>query len=203
MKRLKLKAFLIDHYDSFTYNLARYFNELDVDVDVCLYDSLDLNDFCCSDYDMVILSPGPRHPREIEPTLNFILHYYQSLPILGVCLGHQALAYAFGGAVMPAKNILHGKISTIKHTGDLLFNHIPQVLTVTRYHSLLVNKDSLPQDFQILAQANGEVMSIKHTKYPLYGLQYHPEAYLTQYGHQVLKNFIHLAKAKGFYNVEP
>lgn len=193
MKLLKCKALVIDHYDSFSYNLSRYFVEIGVEVDLIQYDSPRLQAIKVDTYNFTVLSPGPRHPRDIKQTIDYIRERYKSMPMLGVCLGHQSLAYAFGGEVIKAKQVLHGKLSTARHRNDALFNAIPKKFTVTRYHSLVVCKDTLPTDFIVVAEAENEIMSIKHRKYPLYGLQYHPEAFLTEYGHQVLKNFVSLA----------
>ncbi len=188
-----MKALVLDHYDSFTYNLVRYLNELNIHTTTAQYDQVSIDKINALSPNFLLISPGPRHPQNINNTINIIQHYKDKLPIIGICLGHQAIAYAFGGKIERAQHILHGKCSLVSHDGDLLFNQIPKTFEVTRYHSLLVSNTTLPSCLKTIALANREIMALKHRELPIYGLQYHPEAHLTQFGHQVLQNFIKVA----------
>ena len=182
---------IIDNYDSFTYNLAQYIGEIDPDIKVYKNDSLSIDEIITLDPKHIIISPGPGRPEDAGISVEIIKNLKGQIPILGICLGHQAIGYAFGAAVINADDIFHGKVSNIFHDNDNLFRKIPSPFTATRYHSLIIKEASLSNDFNIIARtSNNLVMGIKHVKYPLYGLQFHPESILTDYGFQIIKNFL-------------
>lgn len=182
---------IIDNYDSFTYNLAQYIGEIDPDIKVYKNDSLSIDEIITLDPKHIIISPGPGRPEDAGISVEIIKNLKGRIPILGICLGHQAIGYAFGAAVINADDIFHGKVSNIFHDNDNLFRNIPSPFTATRYHSLIIKEASLSNDFNIIARtSNNLVMGIKHVKYPLYGLQFHPESILTDYGFQIIKNFL-------------
>ncbi|MDV6327636.1 aminodeoxychorismate/anthranilate synthase component II [Idiomarina sp. Sol25] len=186
---------LIDNFDSFTHNLARYFRELGVDVSVFRNNELTLTDIEQLEPQALVVSPGPCTPNESGISLAAIEHFHTKLPILGVCLGHQALAQVFGASVVRAENVMHGKTSVIRHSGERLFRQLNNPLEVTRYHSLVVSPESLSTDFIIDADTlskNGqfEIMSIRHRNLPLFGVQFHPESVMTAQGHSLLANFL-------------
>jgi len=191
------KLLIIDNYDSFTYTIQNYFLHLGAAVDVIRNDDDVLLSLNMSNYTHVVLSPGPGGPDETGYTFKFIKMYYQYIPILGVCLGHQAIAKVFGGRVIHAPKVMHGKLSEIFHTTQGLFHSIKTPsFKVTRYHSLVVDENSLPIDFEIHAWAYDEnnkvIMAYKHKSLPLYGIQYHPEAILTEHGYTIFQNFLHV-----------
>ncbi|MGL6002809.1 MAG: aminodeoxychorismate synthase component II [Plesiomonas sp.] len=186
---------LIDNYDSFTYNLYQYFCELGVEVCVRRNDSLTLADIEQLAPRHLVISPGPRTPNEAGISLAAIRHFADRLPILGVCLGHQAMAQAFGADVVRARQVMHGKVSAIRHTGQGVFEGLNNPLKVTRYHSLVVDHTSLPAEFEITAWSEregqfDEIMGIRHRTLPLHGVQFHPESILSEQGHALLANFI-------------
>ncbi|KTD82823.1 anthranilate synthase component II [Legionella waltersii] len=181
---------LIDNYDSFTYNLVQYFQILQQSVEVFENDQIDIETITSLKPDYLVISPGPNSPTEAGISLDVIHSFHQTIPILGICLGHQCLAHAFGGQVVPASEIIHGKTSSIRHNYQRLFKGIPNYFNATRYHSLAVDTASLPQCFSIDAWANETVMAISHRQYPLFGLQFHPEAILSEHGMTLLKNFL-------------
>ncbi len=182
---------IIDNYDSFTYNLVQYFQELGEEVLVRRNDAVDLDGIRALAPARLVISPGPCSPNEAGISLAAIQAFAGELPILGVCLGHQALAQSFGGQVVGAEQVMHGKTSAIRHSGQGVFRGLPDPLTVTRYHSLLVERQSLPDCFEITAWTEqGEIMGLRHKTLPLEGVQFHPEAILTQAGHQLLGNFL-------------
>ncbi|PWC11661.1 anthranilate/aminodeoxychorismate synthase component II [Brenneria roseae subsp. americana] len=186
---------LIDNYDSFTYNLYQYFCELGADVLVKRNDELKLADIEQLGPDRLVISPGPCTPDEAGISLAVIRHFADKLPILGVCLGHQALGQAFGARVVRARQVMHGKTSLITHNKTGVFSGLSQPLTVTRYHSLVIEADSLPDCFEVTAwsECDGErdeIMGIRHRALPLEGVQFHPESILSQQGHQFLDNFL-------------
>ena len=188
---------LIDNYDSFTYNLVQYFSELGEQVLVRRNDEISLTQIAAIRPSYLVISPGPCSPDQAGISLAAIQHFAGQIPILGVCLGHQAIAQAFGAKVVRAKTVMHGKNSLIKHRDQGLFNGLNNPLSVTRYHSLVVDKESVPDDFSIDAwtEADGsEIMALSHKKLPVYGVQFHPEAILTEQGHQLLQNFLTLCK---------
>lgn len=186
---------LIDNYDSFTYNLYQYFCELGADVLVKRNDQLSLTDIEQLAPSHLVISPGPCTPDDAGISLAALTHFAQKLPILGVCLGHQAMAQAFGGRVVRARKAVHGKTSSIRHNGESVFRGLNNPLTVTRYHSLIVTPESLPDCFTLTAwtERDGhpdEIMGIAHKQLPLHGVQFHPESILSEQGHQLLDNFL-------------
>lgn len=187
---------LIDNYDSFTWNLVQYFAELGQQVVVKRHDEIDLAGIAALKPDHLVISPGPCSPNEAGISLAAITEFAGKLPILGVCLGHQALAQAFGGNIIRARQVVHGKNSLIRHDNSSVFCGLNNPLSVTRYHSLVVEKHSLPADFRLTAwteTADGavdEIMGIAHRTLPLHGVQFHPEAILSEQGHQLLANFL-------------
>ncbi|MEY4475088.1 MAG: hypothetical protein RL248_855 [Pseudomonadota bacterium] len=186
---------LIDNYDSFTYNLYQYFCELGAKVVVKRNDELQLNDIKGLAPTHLVISPGPCTPNEAGISLTAIRYFADKLPILGVCLGHQALGQAFGARVERARQVMHGKTSAIRHCGQGVFRGVKQPLTVTRYHSLVIAANSLPECFELTAwtEQDGvmdEIMGIRHRTLPLEGVQFHPESILSEQGHQLLDNFL-------------
>lgn len=182
---------LIDNYDSFTHNLAQYFQQLNQDVRVVRNDAITLAEVEALNPDHIVLSPGPGRPEQAGITLDVIAHCQGRIPLLGVCLGHQAIVQHFGGKVVHAKAVMHGKTSLITHDNSMLFRDLPSTMTVTRYHSLVAERDSLPRCLRITAEtADGEIMGIAHESLPLYGVQFHPESILTEHGLALLKNFV-------------
>lgn len=186
---------LIDNYDSFTYNLYQYFCELGTEVMVKRNDELQLTDIEQLAPSHVVISPGPCTPNEAGISLAVIRHFADKLPILGVCLGHQALGQAFGARVVRARQVMHGKTSAICHSGQGVFRGLNQPLTVTRYHSLVIATDSLPGRFELTAWTErggemDEIMGIRHRTLPLEGVQFHPESIFSEQGHQLLDNFL-------------
>lgn len=188
---------IIDNYDSFTFNLAHYFKELDCDVLVKRNDQISLNEIKQLAPTHLVISPGPSTPNNAGITLDAIKTFAGILPILGVCLGHQAIAQVFGGKIKHAHKVIHGKTSLIQHNNNsCLFNDIPQQFVATRYHSLIVDKDTIPACLQVVATSciNGtgpsEIMALAHKKLPIYSVQFHPESIKTEHGHQLLHNFL-------------
>lgn len=183
---------LIDNYDSFTYNLFQYFGELGEEITVIRNDQLTIEDIQRLNPEAIILSPGPGRPENAGICVEVIRSYYQSIPILGICLGHQAIGYAFGATIERAGNIMHGKTSTVEHSCTELFAELPQHLEVMRYHSLVINPQTLPEELIVtgVATSDDEVMAIKHKQYPVFGLQFHPESVGTIDGKQMLANFL-------------
>ncbi len=181
---------IIDNYDSFTYNLVQYFQCLGQQVVVYAHDRIDIPLVYELNPDYLVISPGPKSPLEAGISLAAIKHFYQHIPILGVCLGHQCLAYAFGANIIEAPEIIHGKTSSIMHNKQGLFRGLPNAFQATRYHSLAIDIPTLPDSFSIDAWANDTIMAISHRKYPVYGLQFHPEAILTEHGLQLLSHFL-------------
>lgn len=187
---------LIDNYDSFTHNLARYFEELGQEVVVVRNDQITLAQIEAMAPQYLVFSPGPCTPDQAGITLDAIRYFAGKLPLLGVCLGHQAIGQAFGAKVVKAQQVLHGKVSNIVHQGQLTFAQLPSPMRVTRYHSLVLAPESLPDCFQVLAWSqdhndeNAEIMAISHKNLPVFGVQFHPESLLTEYGHALLKNYL-------------
>ena len=166
---------MLDNYDSFTYNLVQYFGELGEDVRVVRNDQTTVADIEAMKPERICVSPGPCSPAEAGISIELINHFAGKLPIFGVCLGHQAIGAAFGGDIVRAREIMHGKVSPITHTGTDLFTGLPSPFNVTRYHSLAIRRDTLPDCLQITAEtADGEIMGIRHTTLPIYGVQFHP-----------------------------
>lgn len=188
---------LIDNYDSFTYNLFQYFAELGEQVLVRRNDEISLTQIAAIRPSSLVISPGPCSPDQAGISLAAIEHFAGQMPILGVCLGHQAIAQVFGAKVVRARTVMHGKNSLIKHRQRDLFQGLNNPLSVTRYHSLIVEQESLPDELSIeawTAADEAEIMALSHKKLPLYGVQFHPEAILTEQGHQLLQNFLTLCK---------
>jgi anthranilate synthase/aminodeoxychorismate synthase-like glutamine amidotransferase len=182
---------MIDNYDSFTYNLVQYLGELGEDVRVFRNDEISLQEIETLGPQRIVLSPGPCTPNEAGVTLELIGKLAGRMPILGVCLGHQAIGQAFGGKVVRAKRVMHGKTSQIEHSGQGVFRDLPPGFAATRYHSLVIERASIPDCLEITAQSeDGEIMGVRHRQYPVEGVQFHPEAILTEHGHQLLKNFL-------------
>lgn len=181
---------IIDNYDSFTYNLMQYFQTLHQEVVVFKNDRIDLETIRKSAPQFIVISPGPKSPDESGISMDIIKEFHKHVPILGICLGHQCIAQAFGGKVILAPEIVHGKTSEITHHYQGLFKGIPNHFQATRYHSLAVDIPSLPNCFSIDAWAKNTIMAISHRQFPLFGLQFHPEAILSQYGLLILENFL-------------
>jgi len=182
---------LIDNYDSFTWNLYQYFCELGAEVQVRRNDDITLDEIARLSPAKIVISPGPCTPDESGVSLEVIRHYAGKMPILGVCLGHQAIAQVFGATIVRAAKVMHGKTSPITHNGQGVFAGLNNPLTVTRYHSLLIDPPTLPANFEITAQSeSGEIMGIRHRQWDLEGVQFHPESILSEQGHQLLDNFL-------------
>lgn len=187
---------MLDNYDSFTYNLVQYFQCLDQTVEVCKNDQISIEDIRTLNPRAIVISPGPKAPEDAGISLELIKTLYRDFPILGICLGHQCLAHAFGGKVIQAPEIMHGKTSLITHHYQGLFQNIPNQFKATRYHSLAVDVESLPTCFSIDAWSDETIMAISHREFPVFGLQFHPEAILSEYGMELLANFIQIAHKK-------
>jgi anthranilate synthase/aminodeoxychorismate synthase-like glutamine amidotransferase len=182
---------MIDNYDSFTFNLVQYLGELGAEVRVVRNDELQVPQIEALAPSHIVLSPGPCTPNEAGVTLAALERLAGRVPILGVCLGHQAIGQAFGGKVVRAKQVMHGKVSRIGHDGQGVFKSLPQEFVATRYHSLVVERSSLPECLEISAESeDGEIMGLRHRTLPVEGVQFHPEALLTEHGHRMLENFI-------------
>ena len=181
----------VDNYDSFVYNLARYFCRLNVDTRVVRNDELSVDDVRQWDVEAIVLSPGPCGPEESGVCVDLVREFYQTLPVFGVCLGHQVIATAFGGSVVKASEPVHGRTSDITHDQTGLFDGLCSPLPVCRYHSLVVDETTLPECLNVDARLDdGTLMGIHHNKYPVYGVQFHPESVLTDSGYDVLRNFL-------------
>ena len=184
---------LIDNYDSFTFNLAQYLGELGAEVVVYRNDELSVAEIQKLKPKKIVISPGPCTPAEAGVSVDVIKQCFKTIPILGVCLGHQALGVAFGGKIIRAPQIMHGKTSQIFHDEQTLYKNIPNPFTATRYHSLIVEKATLPKELVITAWTeDGIIMGLRHQDYPVIGVQFHPESILTTAGHDLLRNFLHL-----------
>ena len=182
---------MIDNYDSFTYNLVQYFGELGVDVRTVRNDEVSLGQIAEMSPDQICLSPGPSDPRHAGVTLDVLKEFAGKLPILGVCLGHQAIGEAFGGRVIRAKTVMHGKVSQIETDQQGVFANLPKHFTVTRYHSLAIERETLPDCLEISAfTTDGEIMGVRHKTLPVEGVQFHPESILSEHGHALLRNFV-------------
>jgi len=188
---------LIDNYDSFAYNLLQYLGELGEEVRVFRNDQIGVSEVAAMKPSHLVISPGPKTPKEAGICCDLILALAPRLPILGVCLGHQCIGAAFGARIGPAKRLMHGKTSPIYHDGKTLFSQLPNPMEATRYHSLIVENDSLPPCLEISAWTQEkEIMGIRHREYPTEGVQFHPESILTQEGKALLRNFLALKKVK-------
>ena len=186
-----MKLLMIDNYDSFTYNLVQYFGELGAEVEVFRNDEITLEGIAARKPDRLVVSPGPCSPAEAGISVEAIQQFAVKLPILGVCLGHQAIGAAFGGNIVRAQKLMHGKTSVVTTTQEGVFAGLPAQFTVNRYHSLAIEKSSCPQVLAVTAWTeDGEIMGVRHKTLPIEGVQFHPESILTEHGHALLKNFL-------------
>ena len=184
---------MIDNYDSFTYNLVQYLGELGAEVNVYRNDVITLEQIAAWHPDKIVISPGPCTPTEAGISVPLIQRFAGEIPILGVCLGHQAIGQAFGGRIVRAKRVMHGKLSSVSHHGDGVFAGLKNPLTATRYHSLVIERASLPACLEITAESeDGEIMGVRHRDCAVEGVQFHPEAILTEQGHELLANFLNV-----------
>ncbi|HTO55781.1 MAG TPA: aminodeoxychorismate/anthranilate synthase component II [Myxococcota bacterium] len=190
-----MKLLVIDNYDSFTYNLVQYLGELGATSDVVRNDAIPVEEVGRRGAEAIVISPGPCTPAEAGISVDTILRYAGRLPILGVCLGHQSLGAALGGRVVHAKTLMHGKTSLIRHRGTDIFEGLPNPFEATRYHSLAVAREGLPEALVVTAETDdGEIMGMRHREHPLYGVQFHPESILTVAGKALLANFLRIAR---------
>ena len=186
-----MKLLMIDNYDSFTYNIVQYFGELGAAVTVARNDEITLADIAAHAPTHLVISPGPCSPAEAGISVAAIQHFAGKLPILGVCLGHQAIGAAFGGKIIRAQQLMHGKTSVISTTQQGVFAGLPAQFTVNRYHSLAIERSSCPAELELTAWTDdGEIMGVRHRSLPIQGVQFHPESILTEHGHAMLKNFL-------------
>ncbi|MGH9500986.1 MAG: anthranilate synthase component II [Terriglobales bacterium] len=188
-------VFVLDNYDSFTYNLVQYLGELGAKVEVRRNDQATIADVEVMRPERILISPGPCTPTEAGISVELIRHFAGKVPILGVCLGHQAIGAAFGGEVVRAPKLMHGKTSEVRHDGKTIFRGLNSPLTATRYHSLIVKEETLPQDLEVSAWTSDEtgqstIMGLRHRKFPIEGVQFHPESVLTLEGKQLIRNFL-------------
>jgi anthranilate synthase/aminodeoxychorismate synthase-like glutamine amidotransferase len=190
-------VFVLDNYDSFTYNLVQYLGELGAEVEVRRNDQVTVTDVENLQPDRIVLSPGPCTPQDAGISIELVQHFAGKVPMLGVCLGHQAIGAAFGGTVVRAKNLMHGKTSQVEHDGKTIFKNLPTPMTATRYHSLIVAEDNLPAELEITActrESDGGrvIMGLRHRYHPVEGVQFHPESVLTTEGKRLIANFLRL-----------
>ena len=191
----KIKLLMVDNYDSFTFNLVQYFGELGAEVEVHRNDEITLEGIAARQPDRLVISPGPCSPAEAGISVAAIQHFAGQLPILGVCLGHQSIGAAFGGKIIRAQQLMHGKTSVISTTQEGVFRDLPQQFTVNRYHSLAIERDSCPACLKPTAWTDdGEIMGVRHRELAIEGVQFHPESILTEHGHAMLKNFLNQEK---------
>jgi anthranilate synthase/aminodeoxychorismate synthase-like glutamine amidotransferase len=182
---------LIDNYDSFTYNLAQYFGELGCELLVKRNDEISLDEIGALAPEHICISPGPCTPREAGISKDIVLRFGVKVPMLGVCLGHQCIAEAYGGRIVRASSLMHGKSSTVRHNGSGLFTGLPMPFEAGRYHSLVVERTSFPRCLEIIAESDdGEIMALRHREFPMYGVQFHPESVLTRDGQKILERFL-------------
>jgi anthranilate synthase component 2 len=188
----KIKLLMVDNYDSFTFNIVQYLGELGAEVEVFRNDEITLEGIAARAPDRLVISPGPCSPAEAGISVAAIRHFAGKLPILGVCLGHQSIGAAFGGHIVRAQELMHGKTSVITTTQEGVFASLPQQFTVNRYHSLAIERATCPPQLKVTAWTDdGEIMGVRHTELDIEGVQFHPESILTEYGHAMLKNFLH------------
>ena len=182
---------MIDNYDSFTYNLYQYVGIFNPDIRVVRNDKVTIDEIKEMDPERILLSPGPKSPMEAGICMDVVKEFYDKKPILGICLGHQSIGAAFGAKIVHAKELMHGKQSLIEHDGTGIFQGIPSPIHVARYHSLAVDENTLPEDFQVLARTeDGEIMAMKHKTFPVLGIQFHPESIFTDHGKKMIENFL-------------
>ena len=193
---MTLKVVMVDNYDSFTYNLVQYLGELGADVTVVRNDQVSVDDIACLSPDKIVISPGPCTPKEAGVSVEAILKFAGKIPLLGVCLGHQSIGYAYGGNIIHAKSIMHGKTSAVHHNDSGVFKGLGNPFTATRYHSLVIEQSSLPDCLEITAWTQDdsgnldEIMGVRHKTLDIEGVQFHPESILTEHGHDLLRNFL-------------
>ena len=186
-----MKLLMVDNYDSFTYNIVQYFGELGAEVEVFRNDEITIEQIAARKPDRLVISPGPCSPAEAGISVAAIKHFAGKLPILGVCLGHQAIGAALGGKIIRAQQLMHGKTSEITTTREGVFAGLPERFTVNRYHSLAIERESCPSDLKVTAWTDdGEIMGVRHKTLAIEGVQFHPESILTEHGHAMLKNFL-------------
>lgn len=182
---------MIDNYDSFTFNIVQYLGQMGEDVRVYRNDKITIDEIKKLKPQAIFLSPGPCSPREAGITVDVVREFHKTVPILGICLGHQSIGYAFGGEVVRADRIMHGKISPVNHDGKTIFAGLPNPFTAGRYHSLVVRPETLPDCLEVSAStAEGEIMGLRHKEYPVEGIQFHPESVLTPQGKRIIRNFL-------------
>ena len=182
---------IIDNYDSFTYNLVQYIGVINSELTVVRNDKITIQDIEKMQPERIVISPGPGIPQQAGISISLIRRFYKSIPIFGICLGHQSITEAFGGKIICADEIVHGKTSSINHLESKIFNNIPETFIATRYHSLIAERSSFPSDLRITAETdNGIIMGIEHKKYPVFGVQFHPESIMTDYGKNMVSNFL-------------
>ena len=190
-----MKILLIDNYDSFTYNLFHYLSELKCNVEVYRNDKIEIGKIKNNKYRKIVISPGPGNPNQAGNCLKIVRYFYKTIPILGVCLGHQIIGQVFKSKIVVAKKLMHGKTSLIRHNGNGIFKGIKKVISATRYHSLIIDKNNLGRDLIVTAQTKDKIiMGIMHNKYNVHGVQFHPESIKTTIGIKILKNFINYKK---------
>ena len=193
---------MIDNYDSFTFNIVQYLRELGEDVRVYRNDEINVAEIQQLSPDRIVISPGPCTPNEAGISMEVVQAFESKIPILGICLGHQSLSQVYGGNIIKAGQVMHGKTSLIHHTGQDVFAGLTNPFTATRYHSLVVEKESLPDCLEVIAWTEnddgklGEIMGVRHRQFAITGVQFHPESILTEHGHELLGNFLNLAKGK-------
>ena len=184
---------VIDNYDSFTYNLVQYLGEMQVEMQIHRNDKVSIEEIRALQPERILISPGPCSPRESGLSNDIIRTFSSRIPTLGVCLGHQCIGHVFGGNVIVNYRMMHGKTSLIKHNGKDLFEGMPNPFTATRYHSLVIQRETLPDCLELTAEtAEGEIMGVRHKQFPIWGVQFHPESILTENGRQILRNFLKL-----------
>jgi anthranilate synthase/aminodeoxychorismate synthase-like glutamine amidotransferase len=191
-------VFVLDNYDSFTYNLVQYLGELGAEVEVRRNDKVTVTEIEAMHPERIVLSPGPCTPREAGISIELIRHFAGKVPLLGVCLGHQAIGEAFGGKVIRARNLMHGKTSRVQHDGRTIFGGLPSPMTATRYHSLIVQEEGLPAELEVSASTTERdgtrtIMGLRHKKFPIEGVQFHPESVLTSEGKKLVENFLKIS----------
>ncbi len=187
---------MIDNYDSFTFNLVQYLGELGAEVKVCRNDEIAVEDIAKLKPSHIVISPGPCTPNEAGISLDLVRRYAEEIPIFGVCLGHQAIAQAFGATIVRAAKVMHGKVSPVHHDGKGVFKNLSNPFTATRYHSLVIQPDTIGEDLEVTSWtlnpdgSHEEIMGVRHRQYPIEGVQFHPESILTEHGHDLLQNFL-------------
>ena len=188
-----MKILVLDNYDSFTYNLVQYLGTLGAEIEVHRNDAISVSDLAARPLDGLVISPGPGEPRDAGISEDALRALSGKVPILGVCLGHQAMGQVYGGKVIRAPNLMHGKLSSVANTGKGVFKGLPRAFEATRYHSLIVERDTLPDSLEITAETGGLIMGMQHKTHPVHGVQFHPESIASEHGHALLANFLELA----------